>query len=98
MASLELTPLALRDLEEIDRDGARDFGSRAADAYAAGLRRAFDLLELYPNSSPARPDFGEGLRSRAYRAHRILYTFDGDTVLVVRILHHLRDVSRALEQ
>jgi toxin ParE1/3/4 len=98
MASLELTPLALLDLEEVDHDGARDFGERAADAYATGLRRAFDLLELYPLSSPARPDFGAGVRSRVYRAHRILYTFDGDTILVVRILHHSRDVSRALEQ
>ena len=96
VARLELTPAALGDLAEIDRHGAAEFGEAAADAYAAGLRRAFDQLESYPLSSPARPEFGEGIRCRSYRAHRVLYTVDDDLVIVVRVLHHAQDARGVL--
>ena len=96
VARLELTPAALGDLAAIDRHGAAEFGEAAADAYAAGLRRAFDQLELYPLSSPARPEFGEAIRCRSYRAHRVLYAVDDDHVIVVRILHHAQEAPDSL--
>jgi toxin ParE1/3/4 len=96
VAKLELTPAALGDLANIDERGAAEFGEAAADAYAAGLRQAFDQLERFPMSSPARPDFGEAIRCRNYRAHRILYTVDDDLVVVVRVVHHAQDVPSVL--
>lgn len=98
MAELELTPAARDDLSEIDSHGAAEFGKHAADRYARGLRRAFDQLARFPHSAPARPDFGEGIRCRAYRSHLILHLVEGNSVLVVRILHHSRDVSQALQR
>jgi toxin ParE1/3/4 len=97
VADLRLTSAALADLAEIDEYGVAAFGDEAAEAYSRGLSRIFDMLEQYPRSAPARPDYGEGIRCRAYREHLVLHTVDGDNVLIVRVLRHSRDVRRALQ-
>jgi toxin ParE1/3/4 len=98
MARLQLTSNALEDLNEIHDFGIASFGLKAAETYSRGLQKAFDLLEFYPHSAPARPDIGEGMRCRVYREHLIIHSVEGDEVLVVRVLHHARDLTNALDK
>ena len=98
MADLQLTSAAFADLAEIDEYGVAAFGEEAAEAYSRGLKRVFDMLERYPLAAPARPDYGDGIRCRVYREHLVLHTADSDDVLIVRVLHHSRDVKQALQE
>jgi toxin ParE1/3/4 len=96
--NLRLTSAALADLAEIDEYGVDPFGEEAAEAYSRGLKRAFDVLERYPLSAPVRPDYGNNIRCRVYREHLVLHRIDDGDILIVRVLHHSRDVKRALQE
>jgi toxin ParE1/3/4 len=98
VAKLRLAAAARADLADIDSYGALHFSDEAAAAYSRGFRRAFALLRKHPNSAPAREEYGEGVRCLVHRSHRILYVFDGEEVLIARVLHHSRDVKRALDE
>jgi plasmid stabilization system protein ParE len=41
-------------------------------------------------------DLGAEMRSFAYRSHRLYYRLDRTGILVVRNLHHARDIPRAM--
>ncbi len=90
MVEVQIAPSARSDLEAIDDYGIDTFGIAAADAMSAAIRRAFAFLGEYPLSAALRPEFGEGLRCKAYRGYRILYRFDGAAVIILRVLHHSR--------
>jgi toxin ParE1/3/4 len=66
--------------------------------YLEGVRGVFSLLRDSPAAGAAEEDLGEGIRGFTYRSHRIYYRLDVDGVLIVRILHHARDVLRALDE
>jgi toxin ParE1/3/4 len=95
MAKLRLSDSAKRDLAEIDEYGMVEFGATVADEYARGFRDVFALLREHPNSGPARPELGRGVRCIVYRRHRVFYVVAADRVQVLRIFHHSRDVRRA---
>lgn len=40
-------------------------------------------------------DLGINVRSFGYRSHRIYYRLEGNDLLVIRVLHHARDVAGA---
>lgn len=94
-----LREVALADIEEIAAFSEDRFGDALADAYLLGLRAALDRIADFPQASPLRDDFGGDVRCKVYRSHRILFELleNGD-VVVLRILHHSRDVPRALRQ
>lgn len=96
-ARLILREVALADIDAIDRFSVERFGSEVADAYLRGLQATLDKIADYPLSAPKREEFGAGTHCKVYRSHRILYEINesGDAV-VLRILHHSRNVSPAL--
>ncbi len=96
VAEVKLSAASRRDLANIDEYGAQQFGDDVADAYSRGLKDAFLLLADVPFAGEARPDYGRGVRCIVHRRHRILYRVDGDTVFVLRILHHSQDVRSRL--
>ena len=98
MAELRYSIAAQSDLAEIEEYGARQFGPDAAEAYARDIVRALNLLVRYPYSAPARPDYGDGIRSKLVREHLILHKIDAEGVFVVRVLHHSRDIARQLRK
>jgi toxin ParE1/3/4 len=97
VARLRLSADARADLAEIDSYGASQFGGDAAEAYSRGFRKAFARLRAHPLSAPARDEYGEGVRCLVHHSHRIFYVFDGEEVLIARVLHHSRDVPKALK-
>lgn len=78
--------------------GARERGAAVSDRHMAGFERLFELLREQPFAGQERPEFARRVRSLSHRPHRILYRLDGDTVLIVRILHHAQDAPRALRK
>ena len=94
MAEVHLSRRAYADLAEIDAYGASEFGESAAGAYQEAFDRAFQLLGAYPRSGEDKPEYGEGLRSFVCQQHRILYRFEAETVQIVCVIHHSRDVAR----
>ncbi len=95
MTRLRTTQAARADIRGIETYSKAAFGRSAAREYLAGLGAIFDLLESRPQAG-AEDRALAGMRSFRYRSHRIYYQLDGDTLLVVRLLHHARDVAGAL--
>ena len=98
MDEVSISSAARSDLLSIDDYGIDRFGEQAADALSAGFRRAFSQLAEFPRSAPERPEYGENIRCWVHLGYRVLYQLDGDKVVIVRVLHHSRDVSNALEE
>ena len=96
VAEVELSPAARADLAEIDDFSADQFGQDVADAYLRGFNDAFALLRRHPLAGPAKPELGIGIRCLVHRRHRIFYRCETERVLIVRIIHHARDVRKLL--
>lgn len=97
VAEVEITQTARSDLLSIDDYGFGAFGEDAANRVSAGFRRVFEQLRDYPQSAPARPEYGTDIRCKMHEGYRVLYRFEARRVVVVRVLHHSRDVKSALE-
>ncbi len=93
MARTRIAPAAQRDLRDIRVYSKAAFGARVALAYLQGLRTAFSLLSQRPHAGTSEDDLGEGMRGFSYRSHRIYYRVQDGGVLIVRVLHHARDVG-----
>jgi toxin ParE1/3/4 len=94
--SARLAPAARDDLRDIRIYSKAAFGPVATRAYMAGLRAVFDLLVQHSFVGVAESDLGKDIRSHGFRSHRVYYRKDDGGVLIVRILHHTRDVPRAI--
>lgn len=97
MARLRIAQVAQQDLREIRIPSKLAFGASVAKDYLIGIRAAFARLREHPFAGVAENDIGMGLRGLSHRPHRIYYRVEGeDDVLIVRVLHHSRDVGSAL--
>jgi len=90
------TQAARADLVYIREYSFEQFGPDIADEYFLGFEAAFDRLAGFPLSGSAHAELGKDIRCLVHRRHRIFYTVQGDTVLIVRIVHHAMDVRQAL--
>ena len=98
MADVGFTNSAVADLSEIDEFSLAQFGEEAGEAYMHGFDRAFALLRDHPRAGAATPEYGKVYRCLVHQKHRIFYTVETDKVLIVRVLHHARDVGTTLKQ
>lgn len=97
VARIVLSRSARRDLVEIGDYGEAQFGAAAADAYQDEIEHRFERLADHPLIGEAKPMWGEGIRQLPCNQHRIIYTVHDDTVHIIRILHHSRDVTAHLK-
>lgn len=97
VARIILSRTAYRDLVEIGEYGEAQFGTAAVDAYQEEIERRFDRLADYPLIGEAKDAWGPGVRHVPCNQHRIIYRVSGDTVQILRILHHSRDVPKHLK-
>lgn len=95
MTRLRTAPAAREDIRDIRAYSKGRFGARVARDYLEGLSAAFGRLAARPHAGVSESALAIGMRSIVYRSHRIYYLLEGDDLLVVRILHHARDVSGA---
>lgn len=92
---LRTAPAARQDIRDIRTFSRTTFGVHATAEYLGGLRAIFDLLEARPMVGGVEQDLGINVRSFGYRSHRIYYRLEGNDLLVIRVLHHARDVAGA---
>ena len=66
----------------------------AADASLDSIHATVSVLGRQPEMGRARPELADGLRSFPTRTPYMIFYFpDTDGLLVVRILHHARDID-----
>jgi toxin ParE1/3/4 len=66
----------------------------AADEILDVIQTTAALLGTQPEMGRARPELAEGLRSLPTRTpYLIFYLPDDDGLLVIRVLHHARDID-----
>jgi toxin ParE1/3/4 len=96
MAEYRLAPAAERDLEEIWRYTARQWGIEQAHRYTDTLTAAFAELAEAPKTAPACDHIRAGYRRRGLERHVIYFRITGYGVAIVRILHDRMDALRHL--
>jgi toxin ParE1/3/4 len=89
---LDIKASARRDLAEIRDFSIERFGGKVAAVYLAGFRAAFRRILEFPEMGSVIPDAKVVTHLYVYRSHRIFYRVDKDAVLIVRVIHHSRDV------
>ena len=93
---LEVSELATDDLRSIQAYTLDHWGPVQATAYEESLHGVLEMLLARPGLGRARDDIRSGLQSYPVASHVILYRIDGDTLMVLRILHQRMDVVHAL--
>ena len=93
MSRVRFTNSAEADLLELWLTIAEE-NQVAADESLDSIKITALLLATQPEMGKARPELADGLRSFPTRTpYLIFYVPDEDGVLVVRVLHHARDID-----
>lgn len=98
MLTIVLRREARLDLDKIDNFSRETFGNEKADAYMSEFTRAFGLISEYPEIGTAFQSRKVPLRSYPAGSHRIFYYFDGQRVVIVRVLHMAMIAGRHLRR
>ncbi|MEP6785826.1 MAG: type II toxin-antitoxin system RelE/ParE family toxin [Sphingomonadales bacterium] len=96
MISIRVSAAAQDDIRTIRIYSKRTFGVPVAKDYMAGLRRTFGFLRENPLAGALSEELTGDIRTFTYRSHRLFYCVADEHIEIVRILHHARDVARAL--
>jgi toxin ParE1/3/4 len=94
LAEVKLSAAADGDLVGIFRWTAERHGAAQAEAYLRTIGEAVDLLARFPMAGAQREDLPGAVRSMPVRRHRLFYEMDGETVLVLRVLHEAMSAER----
>jgi plasmid stabilization system protein ParE len=94
---LRIRPRAQVDLADILSYIARQSGSLAvARRFVDGLMSRWRELASLPGTlGRARPELGEGIRSRVYRGYVVFFCYSGPYLEVVRVIEGHRDIEAA---
>ncbi len=87
MSSYNLTERADADLFELTLYGMKQFGSRQAEAYAAGLEHIFQLIADTPHMGRKADSIRPGVRRHEHGSHIILYEEAPSGITVLAIVH-----------
>lgn len=93
MLRIRFTNSAETDLQELWLTIAEE-NLVAADESLDLIQATVSLLGAQPEMGRARPELADGLRSFPTRTpYIIFYVPDEDGLLVIRVLHHARDID-----
>ncbi len=93
MSRIRYTNSAETDLLELWLTIAKD-NLVAADESLDSIQSTVSLLATQPEMGRVRPELADGLRSFPTRTpYIIFYVPDGNGLLIVRVLHHARDID-----
>ena len=82
------------DLTKVTLDLSSERGVEFARSYVANLRSRIETLSTSPKRYRVRPRYGKGVRLRPELPYNVFYQANLDHVLVVRILHGRRKITR----
>ena len=93
---LVLTPRAQRDLRNVLVYTHQQWGQAQRRVYRQRLFDAFAELLTFPELGPARPEYGQGIRSHRVGQHVVIYQPHETELRIVRVLHARRDLDAEL--
>jgi toxin ParE1/3/4 len=96
MADYRLAPAAERDLEQVWRLTAIEWGVDQANRYLDTLTEAFARLAEWPESASACDHIRPGYRRRHIARHVVYFRTTTYGIDVMRILHDRMDAGRHL--
>lgn len=96
MGEFRLTRAAQADLDGIGRHTDERWGIAQRDHYLSLLDKAFRQLADNPELGRPRDEVRRNLRGYVCREHIVFYRVVTSDVVVVRVLHHARDIQRML--
>lgn len=82
------------DLRSIDSFSRERYGNAVTDEYMAEIDAAFERLADYPELGRPVKSGKVPLRVTKAGRHRIFYYFDGQRIVIVRLLHDAMDARR----
>ncbi len=91
MRGYRLTESADADLSAIFWHSLARFGPEQTERYLGEMEEQFSDLALFPNAARLRSDLRPPVRIRRHKAHVIIYSLDGDGVIILRIRHTHED-------
>jgi toxin ParE1/3/4 len=101
----EVSEAARQDLAAQYEWYAGKAGTDIAERYLASFRHTVDLLTSQPEAGALRKFRSPRLRdirslqvAAPFRAHLVFYRMEGDHLVVFRVLHGMRDLSRRLSE
>ena len=92
--TLELSALAKDDLRDIAQYTFTHYGERQVDIYLQALYNGMELLTENPEIGLRRDDIPEGYKSLVVEKHVLIFTVQGESVIIARILYQGRDMQR----
>ena len=96
MARIRLTDPAQSDLDEIFAYTVETWGETRANAYLARIGEAIRRAADNPKHGPLKAISNLAFRVVKAERHLVFYREESTGILVIRILHERRDVSRLL--
>ena len=96
MARVSITEQAKRDVRRILSDLNDRAGFSVAERYAAKFKATYHRLAEFPASGARRPALGSNTRIAIVLPYVIIYDYEGESVMVLRVLHGRRNITRDL--
>lgn len=93
-----IRPKAEEDLRDIGRYTRNTWGREQTRRYLRAIHEKLGKLSENPKIGTARDEIAEGYRSARVGHHLVFYRVEGETVIVVRILHESMDLQRRLDR
>lgn len=101
LTAYRLTPAAQNDLEKIWLYTARTWSAAQADRYTDILEDTLERLLFMPEMARERGEFDPPVRIHPSAEHLIIYRFEGNQLLILRVLGASQDwhaILRAVDQ
>ena len=96
MKDIDIQPLAETDLEKAWCDTFERWGVAQADAYVDLLYDRMRLLFEQPYLGRVCDELRRGYRRILTGSHIVFYRVDGETIVIVRVLHEKMDFDAHL--
>ena len=91
------TPKADEDIIGIYAYTLEQFGEEQAITYFRSLEGCFEFLCDHPRAARQREEFNPPVRIHHHIKHLILYRVEDEYLLIVRVIHQSRELSRYLD-
>jgi len=96
MGDFRLTSRAESDLAEIADYTIETFGIEQARRYRDALESCFQMIADNPKLGRSADQLAPKLRRYEHQSHVVFYTIEGQSALIVRVLHESRDFEQHL--
>lgn len=98
MNSLRITRAANEDLKEIAAYTQKTWGAAQRRVYLKSLDTTLKFLADNPQAGTACDYIVAGLRKQPHKQHVVFYECEGDTIVIVRVLHRSMDVKSHIQK